>query len=34
MAKTYKGDELATRVFVITMVGVGAAIAAFWLIGL
>ena len=34
MAKTYEGDELATRVFFITMVGVGAAITAFFLIGL
>jgi hypothetical protein len=34
MAKTYEGDELATRVFGIVMVGVGAAIAAMFLIGL
>ena len=34
MAKTYEGDELATRVFIIMAVGVGAAIAAFFLIGM
>lgn len=34
MAKTYEGDELVTRVFLITVVGVGAAIAAFFMIGI
>jgi hypothetical protein len=34
VAKTYEGDELATRVFVIMAIGVGAAITAMLLIGL
>jgi len=34
MAKVYEGDELATRVFEIVMVGVGAAIIAMLMIGL
>jgi hypothetical protein len=34
MAKTYEGDELASRTFMIVMVGVGAVIAAMALIGL
>lgn len=34
MAKTYEGDELAARTFMIVMVGVGAVIAAMALIAL
>jgi len=34
MAKAYEGDALATRVFLIVMAGVGAAITAMLLIGL
>ena len=34
MAKTFEGDELATRTFMIVMVGVGAVIAVMALIAL
>lgn len=33
MAKAYKGEELATRVFVVVMLGVGAEILAMLLLG-